>query len=589
MDGDTGMSCGGAPEKPPAELPRLLVVDDEEELLQVFVEFLQSEPYQLEVARTGTEAIAKVRESKFDLVVTDLNLPGADGIMVLHEAKQADPQVEIIVLTGNASILTAVDALRHGAYDYVLKPFDLFEMDQTIRKALERRRLLAENHRFIESLQEANAELLASQEELRRHRDQLRQMVDEATLRVRTLYEVGQEITSTLDLHHTLDLILSRSLQLTGASRGALYLMDETSGRLECRVTRGVEEGTGDHQGLVRVIESVHQEVVEQKRPILSGGPDATAGSLLVVPLLQSGDLTGTVAVHSERGRSLSRDDEELLASLAAQASIAINNARVYEKIRDLERLKSEFVAVVSHEVRTPLTSIKGTLELLADARYFEVADPQKQLFDICQTNVERLEALINDILDFSKLESSRLSHNFVGTSIEKLVDSVLLNISKVAERKRIRLAKEIAGPLPEVQADELRIVQVMNNLVANAIKFSGPDKEIRIRLSARDKGVVVEIRDEGVGIAPEDLPKLFHRFRQLDSSSTRKTGGTGLGLTISKGIIEEHGGRIWVQSVVDRGSSFFFWIPVSAGVGSPAPEAKSADSPAATDPAKSR
>jgi signal transduction histidine kinase/DNA-binding response OmpR family regulator len=542
----------------------LLVVDDEEELLQIFAEFLGGGEYELELASTGLEAIEKLDQKHFDLVVTDLNLPGADGLAVMRHARGVASQPEVIMLTGNASTVTAIEALRQGAYDYVLKPFDLYEMDQTIRKALERRRLLADNERFVASLQTANAELEVSEAAVRKHRDELKGMVEEATRRIRTLYEVGKEITSSLHLSRTLSLILERSLSLTGGSEGALFLLADSSGLPECRVSRGLEEGSPAWAGLVAALYSVNERVLTLKEPVRQdlAWPEGEERSALVVPLLQEGEVSGMVAVLKGCRQGFSSDDQELLVSLVAQASIAINNARIYEKIRDLERLKSEFVAVVSHEVRTPLTSIKGSLEVLADEKYFQVEAPQKDLLSICRDNVNRLEVLINDILDFSKLESSRLSSNFVPTSLASLTESAVLSISNLAKRRQIRIVTEIAPDLPAIAVDELRITQVINNLVSNAIKFSASESEIRILACVWEDGVRVEIRDSGIGIPPEDLPKLFIRFRQLDSSSTRKAGGTGLGLTISKGIVEEHGGRIWAESVPGQGSSFFFWLP---------------------------
>jgi signal transduction histidine kinase/DNA-binding response OmpR family regulator len=543
----------------------LLVVDDEEELLSVFQEFFEGGEYALQLARTGSEAIARLRAAPFDLVVTDINMPGADGLAVLREAKAVDPACEVIMLTGNASTMTAVEALRQGAYDYITKPFDLFEMEQTIKKALERRLLLAQNQRFVRSLKEANDELLRNQEALRRHRDELRSMVEEATLRIRTLYEVGKEITSSLHLGKTLNLVLERSQQLMGATEGALFLLEENGSGLRCMDGSGVGEEAGAEEGLRRSLAGANERVLAGKQPVMEEitGPDGAPRNCLVVPLLQEGVGIGTVAVLAPPGHTFSPGDQELLASLAAQASIAIHNARVYGKIRDLERMKSEFVAVVSHEVRTPLTSIKGTLELLADDKYFQVDQPQKQLLQICQANADRLEVLINDILDFSKIESSRLSHNFTETAMASLVDNVMVSIAGLAGRKRISLTREVAEDLPPLLADEMRLIQVLNNLLSNAIKFSPEGSEIHLTARRQDEGVLVSIRDQGIGIRQEDLPKLFTRFYQLNSSSTREAGGTGLGLVISKGIIEEHEGRIWAESAPGVGSCFSFWLPL--------------------------
>lgn len=545
--------------------PSLLVVDDEEPLLQIFAEFFEGREFSLEIARSAEEAIGFLEKRPYDLVVTDLNLPGQDGLAVLRAAKAVDPDSEVIVLTGNASTLTAIDAMRQGAYDYVLKPFDLYEMESTIQKALERRRLLEENQRYVSSMQRANEELIENQQALRRHRDELSRLVDEATRRVRTLYEVGKEITSSLHLGRTLNLILEKSAALTGAHQGMLFLLEEGTGALVVRDCHHIAEDSPEQAALTRALSDFNVKAMARKSPVrerLTHGVEDPR-NILIVPLLQAGESTGTVVVLKGDKDGFSEDDGDLLVGLASFASIAIHNAKVFEKIRDLDKLKSEFVAVVSHEVRTPLTAIKGTLEILSDQKYFQFAPNQIELLEICTANVGRLEVLINDILDFSKLESSRLSTHFSQVSIEAVVEHVVTHIGQLAAKRNIAVETTIAPDLPQVEADELRLSQVLNNLLANAIKFSPDGSSIRIDAQLDQGGIAVRVRDSGIGIAPEDVPKLFTKFRQLDSSSTRKAGGTGLGLAISKGIIEEHRGRIWVETGGGPGTCFAFWVPV--------------------------
>ena len=535
------------------ETPRLLVVDDEEPLLEIFVEFFEESEYELTIAKSGEEAVELLQRQEFDLVVTDLNLPGEDGLWVLGHAKRRDPEMEVIVLTGNASTLTAIDALRQGAYDYVLKPFDLYEMEQTVSKALERRRLLSENRRFVTRLQ--------------RHRDELSRLVDEATWRMRALYEVGKEITATLDLDRTLNLILEKSAELTRAERGLLFLLDEKE-EIHCKVLLGIQNPLHSEEVWTAALQSTNARVLTDKRAVLAevDAPEGGRSTAWVVPLLQESEVVGTIAVLAAAGGAFSQDDRDLLVGLASQASISIHNARVYEKIQALDRMKSEFVAVVSHEVRTPLTAIKGTLEILGDESYFEMPDSQRELLEICFTNVERLEALINDILDFSKLESSRLSMHFGQVFVGSLLESVVVNLGKLAAQKSVGIVTEVSDSLPAIEADDLRISQVLTNLLGNAVKFSRENGTIQARALAEGEGVRLDIEDSGIGISEEDIPKLFTKFRQLDSSSTRTASGTGLGLAISKGIVEEHNGRIWVTSTPGRGSVFSVWLPSKHG-----------------------
>ncbi|MFN8548471.1 MAG: response regulator [Candidatus Eisenbacteria bacterium] len=248
--------------------PSLLVVDDEEPLLQIFAEFFEGREFSLEIARSAEEAISFLEKRPYDLVVTDLNLPGQDGLAVLRAAKAVDADSEVIVLTGNASTLTAIDAMRQGAYDYVLKPFDLYEMERTIQKALERRRLLEENQRYVSSMRRANEELIENQQALRRHRDELSRLVEEATRRVRTLYEVGKEITSSLHLGRTLSLILEKSAALTGAHQGMLFLLEEGTGALLARDCHRIEEGSPEQVALTRALADFNSKAMARKSPV---------------------------------------------------------------------------------------------------------------------------------------------------------------------------------------------------------------------------------------------------------------------------------------------------------------------------------
>jgi signal transduction histidine kinase len=217
---------------------------------------------------------------------------------------------------------------------------------------------------------------------------------------------------------------------------------------------------------------------------------------------------------------------------------------------------------VVSHEVRTPLTSIKGSLELLGDERFHRLPPPQKELLAICQANTERLISLINDILDFSKLESSRLSLNFEQMDVERVLVEAVENIRNLAAMKGVDLVVHVDPSAGSVEADPMRVGQVATNLIGNAIKFSPEKARIEIFAAGDSGAVTVSVKDYGRGIAQRDLSRLFQRFAQLDSSTTRKAGGTGLGLVISKGIVEQHGGKIWVESALGKGSTFSFSLP---------------------------
>ena len=212
--------------------------------------------------------------------------------------------------------------------------------------------------------------------------------------------------------------------------------------------------------------------------------------------------------------------------------------------------------------MRTPLTSIKGSLELLGDERFHKLPPPQKELLSICQANTERLISLINDILDFSKLESSKLSLNVESIDAGTVLTEAVENIRNLAKQKEVEIELKVDRSTGSIEADPMRVGQVATNLLGNAIKFSPEKSRIEVFASGDESQITVSVKDYGRGIAQRDLNRLFQRFAQLDSSTTRKAGGTGLGLVISKGIVEQHGGKIWVESAVGEGSTFSFSLP---------------------------
>ena len=217
----------------------------------------------------------------------------------------------------------------------------------------------------------------------------------------------------------------------------------------------------------------------------------------------------------------------------------------------------------MSHELRTPLNAILGYTELILDNIYGETPDKMREVLDRLQANGKHLLGLINDVLDLSKIEAGQLTLDLADYSLKDVVHTVVTAVESLATGKKLALTMDVAPNLPRGHGDERRLVQVLLNLVGNAIKFT--DKgEVAIKATTSDGSFTVAVRDTGPGIAPSDQGKIFEEFQQADNSATKRKGGTGLGLSIAKRIIGMHGGRIWVESDVGKGSTFAFTIPVT-------------------------
>ena len=558
-------------------IARVLVVDDEPSVVDVFREFLAAQGYEITVASNGEEALKLIPTLKPDIILTDINLPGLSGLEVMRFAKGVDAEIAVIVVTGYASASSAIDALRQGAYDYVTKPFDLDDVHQIVERAIANRRLRAINRQLVEELRQKN-------EILQHHEQGLREKVRLATWQMTTLYEVGKEISANLELAPRLGLITAKAAELSGGRAAVLYLRHaETE---ECRIAgvHGLElpprkEGAPHYFNAERLFGLPPFEQRPVRRLATQPGEafelpaigPARFTSMLAVPMVAEGQSIGMLVGLDKEG-GFSAADENFLALYASQAAIAVRNSQLFEHTKTLDRLKSEFVAVVSHEIRTPLTSVKGAVELLADPRYFPNNEQQTKLLSIAHANAERLLVLINDILDFSKLESASLPMSLEHSALQPVIEQASSNLRTLIEERRIQLEVTIAPALPDLFIDSSRIAQVFTNLLSNAIKFSPPGGRVGIDVRPEGGGVRVAVSDAGEGIAAEDLPKLFRKFTQVDSSATRKAGGTGLGLVICKGIVEQHGGTIWVESTQGEGSTFIFTLPFADRSLAPAP-----------------
>ncbi|MBB6067053.1 cache domain-containing protein [Methanococcus maripaludis] len=234
-----------------------------------------------------------------------------------------------------------------------------------------------------------------------------------------------------------------------------------------------------------------------------------------------------------------------------------------YNELKELDKLKSELIAIVSHELRTPLTSIKGYVELVLDGTMGTINDSQKKCLQVADDNIVRLRRLIESMLDLSKIERGELEMYREKVNLKAIVCDVIEYLKPLATEKNIKLNKEVEDIA--IEADKDRITQVLTNLIENAIKFSPANESILVSGVLEDEHIHLKVTDRGAGIPKKDMEKIFNRFYQVDSSTKRKKGGSGLGLAVCKSIVEAHKGSIWVESELGKGSTFHIILPISA------------------------
>ncbi|MFQ5776438.1 MAG: sensor histidine kinase [Terriglobia bacterium] len=259
--------------------------------------------------------------------------------------------------------------------------------------------------------------------------------------------------------------------------------------------------------------------------------------------------------VFKEINQPLRRADGALLGRLLIYHDITREQA--------LDRTKTEFISIASHELRTPMTSIKGSLDLLLGGFAGEVNQDTHELLVIAQSGCERLIRLINDILDLAKIEAGSIQLRLKTMSLLDSVQRSIRTIKSYADSLQVKLIIDCSAPPPDIVGDRDRYDQILTNLLGNAVKFSPTGGTVTVRLHSLADAMECRVIDAGPGIPPDQLPRIFEKFQQVEAPDRRK-GGTGLGLTIARALVEEHGGKIWVESKTGQGSQFIFHVPLT-------------------------
>jgi signal transduction histidine kinase len=414
---------------------------------------------------------------------------------------------------------------------------------------------------------------------------------------VELLGQVGRLFTSSLELKETIDSVLQATSQLVECDAATVFLADPEGHTLAAMATFPFVENVGTvarfevGEGIVgwavehRTPVAVEDATSDQRFKTLELTPAPDPRSTLVMPLESPRHLVGALCLARRTVQPFTTLEQALVQIIANQAAISIDNARLYAKqkeqlaeieqqkrelevanvqIREISRHKSEFLANMSHELRTPLNAILGFSEILKDNLIGDLSPRQRQ---DCLENIHasgrHLLELVNDVLDLSKVEAGRMELSYESFPVAAAFREVRSVIRSLTERRDLTLTDDIQPEDLEVRADKSKFKQVMYNLLSNAIKFTPAGGRVWVRARAEGGDLVVEVGDTGVGIAPEHQELIFTEFFQVDSDVTRQSQGTGLGLSLTRRLVQLHGGTISVESEKGRGSVFTFRIPL--------------------------
>ena len=294
--------------------------------------------------------------------------------------------------------------------------------------------------------------------------------------------------------------------------------------------------------------------------------------SEMALPMIVADELIGIFDVEDDQIDRFKEDDIRTFSTLATQTGVALRNAQLYaeqmatvERLRELDELKSSFLANMSHELRTPLNSILGFTQVILEGLDGPLTEDMETDLGLIHNSGQHLLALINDVLDMAKIESGKLSLSLEPIDIGEMLKNVIQTIEPLAKNRTLSLdMKSTLTPGKTIMADSLRLRQILMNLMGNSIKFTEKGG-VSVEIQQIEKNILIKIKDTGIGIPPEKVDSIFEAFSQVDTSSTRKAGGTGLGLPISRRLVEVHGGRLWAESkgISGKGSVFHLELPI--------------------------
>jgi signal transduction histidine kinase/CheY-like chemotaxis protein len=396
------------------------------------------------------------------------------------------------------------------------------------------------------------------------------------------LADVGEAVSSTLDLQEVLQSIVTIAVDLSGTDGGSIFEFDPDTEEFRLSTAYGTEDALiRDLQGTrISLGETVVGRAASTRDPQLvpdidTAPPDPHLDelrkhgwrSMLAVPLLREDRILGALVVRRREPGEFSAEVIEVLETFAGQSALAVQNAHLFREIeqksREVEvasRHKSEFLASMSHELRTPLNAVIGFSDVLLEGMFGELNEKQRDYLEDIRDSGRHLLELLNEILDLSKIEAGRMRLEPGPFLLPAVLEDGLRMVRDRASQHAIELSVDIATDVSVVVADELKIKQVVLNLLTNAVKFTPDGGSVEIAAGAVDGEVEITVTDTGAGIPLEDQARIFESFEQ--GKREAKEEGTGLGLTLSRKIVELHGGRIWVKSEPGNGSVFGFTIP---------------------------
>jgi len=387
-----------------------------------------------------------------------------------------------------------------------------------------------------------------------------------------TLQMIDHELSASLEFDAVLELTISRTMDAFGANVGLIGIINKDRQGLLFKTMVGVAKKYDYYKTTVwNLNKGILGKVAKTGQPIIAVGDeidnlssDCRSTSQLCVPIILEEQVIGVISMELADLELFNETDKEFALRLADHAALAIRNAQLFEEVNAANQAKTEFMSVASHELKNPMTNIKGYTTMLEHVGDVQLSEQQQEFIHVIHSNIERMNRIVSDLLDVSRIEAGYIKLEMDVVSIQNIIKEVMQSMQTQIDKKHIKFHTNIPDAVPNVRGDHGRLVQIMANLVSNACKYTPENGNVFVNVEWDDKQyLTVNTTDTGYGISEEDQKKLFDKFFRSADQNIRDERGTGLGLSITKSMIEMHGGELWFESKLGKGSTFSFSLPL--------------------------
>ncbi|MBI4974688.1 MAG: response regulator [Candidatus Omnitrophica bacterium] len=546
---------------------KILIIDDDKDFVAILKHNLEKREYDVTYAYDGRAGVEKARIERPDLIILDIMLPEVDGYKVSRLLKfdMKYKNIPIIIFSSRYDEAAALSR-EAGADAYLAKSAEAKELFEKVESLLRGK----PSKPLGIQIEYPPMPFLG---EVKETKDAT---VDELKLKIKRLVainEVVYDINRSFEVDICVKKFIEKISAILTAEISSLMLLDKKKDELVVRIAKGMKDDI-IKIAKTKLGEGISGWVAKEAKPLLiedmkkqlqfktRDERNYKTNSFMSVPLMVDSEVLGVVNVTDKIDKtSFTKEDLDILVSIANNAAASIKNSIHYEELKRLNKVKSDFLAVLSHELKAPLINVKGSIDALLKDSYDILNEDQRRFLSIAKNNIERLLRLIDDLLDISKLESGAVSMKRDRLDIANLIRSITASFKPELEKKSIDLNLN----LPEenlIWGDSDRLEQVFNNIVSNAIKFTSQQGRIEFTFEDIGDNIRITMSDNGPGISKENLPKVFDKFSSLGVVDSGIVKGTGIGLSIAKDIVEMHKGSIWVESELGKGSKFFVELP---------------------------